>query len=92
MTKKTKFKISKIFGIIFLIFWQVETWYFIIRDGWHLKAITEAEKTCDGIASMFLIISCIFFFSILYDIVKLFARCNITSINVTNKIYDTNNN
>lgn len=85
MTKKTNFRISQIFGIAFLIFWQVETWYFIIRDGWHWKAITEAEKTCDGIASMLLTISFIFFFSILYDIVKMFAHANITSVSITDK-------
>jgi hypothetical protein len=76
MRIKTKFRISRIFGIAFFIFWQVETWYFIICDGWHWKAITEAEKTCDNIASILLIVSFIFFFSILYDIVKLFINAN----------------
>ena len=85
MTKKTKFRISQIFGISFLLFWQFTTWYFIIRDGWHLKAITEAEKTCDNIAFMLLAISVIFFFSILYDIVKLFVYANIISISITDK-------
>ena len=85
MTKKTKFRISQIFGISFLIFWQIETWYFIIRDGWHWKAITEAEKTCDSIASILLTVSFIFFFSILYDIVKLFVYANINSISITDK-------
>ena len=85
MTKKTKFIISQIFGIAFLVFWQVETWYFIIRDGWHWEAVTEAEKTCDGIASMLLTVSFVFFFSILYDIVKLFAYANISSVSITDK-------
>ena len=85
MKLKRKFKISQIFAISFFIFWQSETWYFIICDGWHWKAITEAENTCDGIASMLLTISFIFFFSILYDIVKLFAYANISSISITDK-------
>lgn len=73
MKIKTRFRISQIFGIAFIVFWQAETYYFIIRDGWHWKAITEAEKICDGIVSNLFTISFVFFFSILYDIVKLFS-------------------
>ena len=54
MKAKTRLILSKITFVLFIIFWQVETWFFIIRDGWHWKAISESEKTCDGIASFLL--------------------------------------
>ena len=88
MKRITKFKISKFFAILFLVSWQLETWFFIFRDGWHWKAISEAEKTCDGIVSVFLIISFGFFFSILFDLVKFFAYANITSITISDKFSD----
>lgn len=38
------------------MFWAAETIYFLITYGWHLRAINEAEKTCDGVASLMIII------------------------------------
>lgn len=33
--------------------WLVETVFFLLRDGWHLKAETHAEALCDmGAVSM----------------------------------------
>ena len=83
MKLKTKLKISQIFAVIFFVFWQIETWYFIGKDGWHWKAVSEAEKTCDGIVSLLITVSFVFFFSILYDIVKMFADANISSVSIT---------
>ena len=35
--------------------WAAETAYFLIKYGWHLRAINEAEKICDNIASMMML-------------------------------------
>jgi hypothetical protein len=69
MKTKTKFKLSKVFFWSFLLFWQIETWFFIVRDGWHTESIINAEKTCDKIAGFLFGLSVYFFFSIVYDIV-----------------------
>lgn len=74
MTSKTKLKISQYSAIIFIIFWQCESWFFIIKNGWHLRAITQAEKICDNIASGILTISFIFFISLIYEIVEIYVK------------------
>lgn len=70
MKSKTKFKISKIFGMSFLVFWQLETWFFIIRDGWHLKAMSREEIACDAISTILLQLSVIFFVWLLFDLIQ----------------------
>lgn len=35
-----------------LIFWVLETSYFLIAYGWHWTAYNEAEITCDEIVSI----------------------------------------
>ena len=82
MKNKIKFKLSNYFAVLFLVFWQAETWFFIIKDGWHWHAITEAEKICDNVSLWLLTISGMFIFSILYDVAKMFAYANITSITI----------
>ena len=74
MKAKTRLILSKITFVLFIIFWQVETWFFIIRDGWHWKAISESEKTCDGIASFLLTVSITLLFSIVYEVVDLYVH------------------
>ena len=88
MKNKTKFKLANYFAVLFIIFWQVETWFFIIRDGWHLHAVTEAEKICDNISGWLLTIAVFFIFSILYDVAKMFAYANITSITINKEKED----
>ena len=82
MKLKTRFKVSNYFAILFFIFWQAETWFFIIRDGWHWRAVTTEEKICDNIAGWILAIAFMFIFSVLYDIARMFANANITSITI----------
>lgn len=77
MTNKKKFKISNSFAAASISFWMLETIFFIIRDGWHLKTETIEEKICDNICGYLIIISIIFFLSILYDMVKIFSGLNI---------------
>ena len=74
MKAKTRLILSKITFVLFILFWQVETWFFIIRDGWHWKAISESEKTCDGIASFLLTVSIALLFSIVYEVVDLYVH------------------
>ena len=74
MKANTRLILSKITFVLFIIFWQVETWFFIIRDGWHWKAISESEKTCDGIASFLLTVSITLLFSIVYEVVDLYVH------------------
>lgn len=75
---RKRLKISEVFAILYVSFWQIETWYFIWADGWHWRAISESEKTCDSIASIFLMISATFFISLLYDIARVFRYATVT--------------
>ena len=86
MKLKTRFKLSNYFAILFFIFWQAETWFFIIRDGWHWHAVTAEEKICDNIAVWILTIAFMFIFSVLYDIARMFA--NMTSITISKEKED----
>jgi DNA modification methylase len=53
---RNKWNLSKLIIWIGMIFWLLETTYFIIMYGWHYEAINEVERTCDYISS-FLILS-----------------------------------
>ena len=46
---KTIWKCAKFFGITAFVLWMLETLFFLIKDGWHLKAITTAEVYLDEI-------------------------------------------
>lgn len=48
---KTIGKAEKCFCFLVGLFWLSETFYFILKMGWHLKANTDAEKYCDGLVS-----------------------------------------
>lgn len=50
MTKeelKTVYKLAKIFLISGFILWGIETLFFIIYEGWHLKATNPMEIILD---------------------------------------------
>ena len=49
----TLLKLGRACLIFALIFWAVETGFFLIRDGWHYYAEVQAEKTCDEIVKTF---------------------------------------
>lgn len=51
MTRKV-WKNSKIVLSSTLIFWILETLFFIIKDGFHLRAETKAEMICDNIVTL----------------------------------------
>jgi hypothetical protein len=70
MKTKTKLQISNIFIVLFFVFWQAESWYFIIRDGWHWEAETQLEKNCDYIALALFWIAFAFYISCLNDVIK----------------------
>ncbi len=44
-------KDSKIILNLTLLFWLLETLFFIIKDGFHWKAETKAEMICDSIVT-----------------------------------------
>lgn len=52
------------------VFWILETLFFIIRDGFHLKAVTADEIACDKIVTIGINIS----ISLLISIIVLFLR------------------
>ena len=85
MKMKTKFKITKVTALIGIIWWLLESWYFIYQYGWHWSAINAAEKICDKIASGLWTLSLIFFFSILYDIVTIFVGIKSVTIEKNNE-------
>lgn len=80
MENQTKFKISQFFATAFFIFWILETLYFNIEYGFHMKAINENEKICDNIALNLLGISLFFLLYIFHDFIKLYAFLNLNSI------------
>jgi hypothetical protein len=80
MAKETKiikykniWRLSKTIALYTSIFWLIETIFFLIKDGWHLKAINEWEKTCDTIVKhSFNIVFVLFFISVINVIEHLF--------------------
>lgn len=67
-TKKT-WEIAKTICLIGVTFWILETFYFIIKHGWHSEAINEHEKTCDEIVLLLFNISTILFIIVLLNVV-----------------------
>lgn len=51
---KKLWKYSKVYFNLGFLFWIAETIYFLIKHGWHWKAINEQEQICDNIASVFI--------------------------------------
>jgi phosphate starvation-inducible membrane PsiE len=54
--------------VMTLIFWIIETVFFLIRDGWHWYATCQAEKVCD-----FIVASGIVYAFIMYMYAALYA-------------------
>lgn len=61
-----------------MAFWISETTYFLIAYGWHLKAINEAEKTCDDIVSCIWLIVLAIVGSVMVDIIEYLLSDNDT--------------
>jgi hypothetical protein len=70
-TKKMWKWMQKISFITFC-FWIFETVFFLIVEGWHIKANSQAEKVCDSIVSFTFNIMLIFFMVILVNVVESF--------------------
>jgi hypothetical protein len=67
---KQKWNLAKILFFVGTSFWIVETSYFLIAYGWHLKAINEAEKICDNIAGYFWTGGVILTGIVMFDIIE----------------------
>lgn len=63
-------KITKAIFLITTIFWALETIYFLIKYGWHFRAINESEKFCDSLCNIGFTIGFCFMLSVLYDIIN----------------------
>lgn len=67
---KKRWVVSRNILVIAGIFWALETFYFIKMYGFHWTAINEAEKMCDEIVSLLVVISIIIWFNIVNEMVK----------------------
>jgi len=90
MTNKTKFKAFTILSNVFLAFWLSETVFFLIRDGWHLKAASEEEAICDFISTGIAFSALGFLFSILIDVARSFSNARTYYVNVEGKVEEAN--
>jgi hypothetical protein len=70
-TKKMWKWMQKISFITFC-FWIFETVFFLIVEGLHIKANSQAEKVCDSIVGYTFNIMLIFFIVILVNVVESF--------------------
>ncbi len=52
--------------------WQIETFYFLRKYGFHWKPINETEDTCNNIVIWIWIIDFVFWCQIIKNIIKLF--------------------
>ena len=80
MTLKTKYDLCALIGRIAVLFWITETVFFLIRDGWHWKAVSEMEELADLVVNILFAIVLILFVSGLVDIFKLFAKAKINKV------------
>jgi hypothetical protein len=67
---KSKFNSAKFFAVAGFLFWSIETIYFLIKYGWHYEAINKAEKTCDQISSILLIIAIMYFYWCIFIVIN----------------------
>jgi len=65
---------SSIIGFITIAFWLIETTFFLIRDGWHFKAITKEEILMDDIVSLLFAVTIYFFVSAVVGLLDMFTR------------------
>lgn len=63
------FNFFKKIGSTTMLFWFIETLFFIIKDGFHIKATTEWEKNCDKIVGYGMNITIILFVLTIYGVV-----------------------
>lgn len=54
---KKYFDIANVINFLAVNFWILETIFFLIRDGWHWKAISPEEKLVDKIVGFFFVIA-----------------------------------
>ena len=79
---KKRYKAMNIMLAIGVSLWIIETVFFLIRDGWHMKAISSEEQMLDYISATFINIGIILFASMLLSIVKMFVNAKTTEISV----------
>lgn len=79
---KRRYKAMNIMLVIGVSLWIIETVFFLIRDGWHMKAISSEEQMLDYISATFINIGIILFASMLLSIVKMFVNAKTTEISV----------
>jgi len=79
---KRRYKAMNIMLVIGVSLWIIETVFFLIRDGWHMKAISSEEQMLDYISETFINIGIILFASMLLSIVKMFVNAKTTEISV----------
>lgn len=61
--------LCKVSYSIGLIFWIIETVYFLIADGWHWYAINNNEIICDNIVKWFCGIGAVLFLYVVFDVI-----------------------
>ena len=54
-------------AIFTVLLWVGETIFFLIRDGWHVKAVAPEEIVADTIVSVLFNVCGILFFVVLYN-------------------------
>ena len=74
MKAKTKLFLSKLFLFGGVLFWILETLFFIIIYGWHWNAYNVIEKICDNFAMWLITIGFAFFWSLVFDIAELYVK------------------
>jgi preprotein translocase subunit SecG len=67
---KTKYRIMSVLGSLAAIWWLGTTSFFLIRDGWHIKAETMEEALCDRVTGILVILWLGFIISLVLDLIK----------------------
>lgn len=49
---KYQYNLARNFASMAVLFWVVETTYFLIACGWHFRAANTAEKMCDDVVTI----------------------------------------
>lgn len=65
-----QFKVCKLLLVFSLIFWFVETTYFIHQYGWHKQAINDNEAICDAIVKNVLLVAVFIFINVVWNLVS----------------------
>lgn len=67
---KQKWYLAKIISLVGAAVWVIETAYFLIAYGWHLKAINDNEKICDNIVVYIWAVSLFIGIKVMIDIIE----------------------